>query len=100
MGADPEADRHGGERVRARFQGTLSLVGRLTADVDARDANAVGEPARRPGEGKAQHQRGRRDQRSQGGGPLPEDAALRAGTAPAARPDQHRSTPGRQGVEV
>jgi hypothetical protein len=99
MCADTEAHGLGRERIRPRLEQPLGLLGRLATDVDAGDAHPVRDPARAAGEGQAEDDRREGGDRATDRGPLPEDAALCAGSAPASRPDQQRSTPGRQAAQ-
>ena len=82
-GADPERDRHPGERLRPALEDRPGLARRLAADVDAGDADAVAEARRGAGEGEAEHDRGERRQRRDNHQPLPEQALLGARLATA-----------------
>ena len=78
VGADPEGDRDGCERVRAVLKDPARLLRRLAADVDACDPDAVGESARGAREGQAENHCRQGGQHGKDHSPLPENAPLGA----------------------
>ncbi len=102
VGAHAEGHGDGGERIRPRSQDPLGLARGLAAHVDARDPDSVRQAVRGACESEAEGQRDQGQNGDEGGGPLPEDAALgtRARPSAARPPDQRHSSPGGQGVPV